>query len=364
VLTRVLLTTDTVGGVWRYSLELARGFACTGVQTVLVTLGPEPDAGQRAEASSIPGLRLIPTNLPLDWLAKDAAQLEAAARALARIAVEHRCSAVHLHTPALVGAVAWPAPVVAVAHSCVGTWWAAVHAGAMPADLAWRADAVARGLEAADAVIAPSRSFARALDVHYRAGRPIHPVLNGRRHRAAFAARRQQVLTAGRLWDPGKNARRLDAAAARAGVPVLAAGPVQGPHGERVALRHLHELGTLDEARMAAAYAQASVFVSVALYEPFGLAVLEAAQAGCALVLSAIPTFRELWDGAALFVDPDDTDALANTLHDLAASPERCATLGGFARGRAALYTVEKMVAGTLRVHNGIAAGAAELVAL
>jgi hypothetical protein len=38
--------------------------------------------------------------------------------------------------------------------------------------------------------------------------------------------------------------------------------------------------------------------------EPFGLAVLEAAQAGCPLVLSDLPGFRELWDGAALFRRP------------------------------------------------------------
>ena len=67
-------------------------------------------------------------------------------------------------------------------------------------------------------------------------------------------------------------------------------------------------------------YAKASVFASVSRYEPFGLAVLEAAQAGCALVLSDIPTFRELWDGAALFVPPEDpvalAEALRNTLQD------------------------------------------------
>src|SRR4051794_18416529 len=107
MLTRVLLTCDTVGGVWRYSLELARGFVARGVQTVLVTLGSEPDAAQRAEAGTVPGLRLETTDLPLDWLAADAAELEAAARALARMAAQQRCDSVHLHTPALVGGVAW-----------------------------------------------------------------------------------------------------------------------------------------------------------------------------------------------------------------------------------------------------------------
>ena len=34
--------------------------------------------------------------------------------------------------------------------------------------------------------------------------------------------------------------------------------------------------------------------------------MLEAASAGCPLILGDIPTFRELWDGAAVFVAPDD----------------------------------------------------------
>ena len=70
------------------------------------------------------------------------------------------------------------------------------------------------------------------------------------------------------------------------------------------ALAHLQPLGELDERTLAGCLSARPVFVSAARYEPFGLAVLEAAQAGCPLVLSDIPTFRELWDGAALFVDP------------------------------------------------------------
>jgi glycosyltransferase involved in cell wall biosynthesis len=59
---------------------------------------------------------------------------------------------------------------------------------------------------------------------------------------------------------------------------------------------------------------RAAVFAAPALYEPFGLTVLEAASAGCALVLADIPTFRELWEGAALFVDPREPAILQSTL--------------------------------------------------
>jgi glycosyltransferase involved in cell wall biosynthesis len=89
----------------------------------------------------------------------------------------------------------------------------------------------------------------------------------------------------------------------------------------------------------------------MARYEPFGLAVLEAAQAGCAVVLSDIPTFRELWDCAAVFVDADNSSRLAHVLGALARSPRRCAHLGHLARQRAASLAAERKVAATWRIH-------------
>src|SRR5690606_7562193 len=81
------------------------------------------------------------------------------------------------------------------------------------------------------------------------------------------------------------------------------------------------------------------VFVSAATFEPFGLAVLEAAAAGCALVLSDIPTFRELWDGAAQFADPRDPAAFAAAIEALIEDPERRTALGEAAAARAARFT-------------------------
>lgn len=354
MLKRIMLTTDTVGGVWRYSIELARGFTECGARVSLVTLGPPPSDSQRAEAGSISRLRLVTTDLPLDWLADSPAQLADAANALVRLAERMRAESVHLHTPALVGDAAWPVPVVAAVHSCVGTWWRAVRGGELPTGLAWRADAVASGIAVADAVIAPSRSFAAALSTYYGCSRPIHAVLNGRRAVVSEAKRNRHAFTAGRLWDPGKNIATVDAAASYLDLPVLAAGPVVGPNGDGNDFQHLHLLGQLDEAAMADQYGSAAVFVSMARYEPFGLAVLEAAQAGCALVLSDIPTFRELWDCAAIFVDPRDADGLAEVLHSLTRLPARCAHLGDLAQQRAASLGLERMVAATWRLHQDL----------
>ncbi|MBD0274499.1 MAG: glycosyltransferase, partial [Acetobacteraceae bacterium] len=166
--------------------------------------------------------------------------------------------------------------------------------------------------------------------------------------------------TAGRLWDEGKNLRALDRAAARlaGAVPVVAAGPTEGPGGARVALRHVRALGRLSEGEVARRLAERPVFVSVALYEPFGLAVLEAAQAGCARVLSDIPTFRELWDGAAEFVPAGDDASIAAAIERAARDRAHRARLGAAARARAERYTADAMAAGTAAVYRSLLRGA------
>jgi glycogen(starch) synthase len=352
--TTLLLSTDAVGGVWRYSLELARGIAAAGIKVVLAVLGPDPDPAQRREATGIPGLVLCATGLPLDWTAPDPTALANAACALARLAWRVQADTVHLHSPALMGSAIWPVPVVAVAHSCVATWWQAVQAGPLPADLAWRARATAAGLASADAVIAPSAAFAAALRACYGLRRRIQPIANGRRALDLPPTARAGALTVGRLWDEAKGIATLDAAAGCIAHPVRAAGATGGPNGACLLTRHLALCGRLNEVELAGEYARAAVFVAPCVYEPFGLAVLEAAQAGCALLLSDIATFRELWDGAALFVPAGDPPALAAALARLLDDPAACAALGARARDRARRHTPARMAAETWAVHATI----------
>jgi glycosyltransferase involved in cell wall biosynthesis len=161
------------------------------------------------------------------------------------------------------------------------------------------------------------------------------------------------IFTAGRLWDEGKNIALLDRAAARLSVPVLAAGPTEGPNGARIALSHIRPLGGLSPTDVAQHLAAKPIFVSPARYEPFGLAVLEAAQAGCALVLSDLPTFRELWEGAALFVAPEDESALAAAIESLTADQALQDSLGAKASEHARRYSVDRMVEGIVAVYRG-----------
>ena len=68
-------------------------------------------------------------------------------------------------------------------------------------------------------------------------------------------------------------------------------------------------------------------------------------------MLADIPTFRELWTGAALFVPPRDPAAWARTLEALMADPVARAGLGQAARTRAASYTQHAMVQATAALH-------------
>ncbi len=352
---RVLLTTDTVGGVWSHSIALAGGLAADQIEVVLAVLGPSPRAAQRQSAHAIQGLTLIDTGLPLDWTAERAGEIWSASDDLVALAKRERVDLVHLHAPAFAADARFPMPLAVTVHSCIATWWSAVRSGPMPPDFEWRAQMAAQGLNAADLVIAPSSSFAEALCAVY--GDAISPIVihNGSpAPRAAAYKKRRIAFTAGRFWDAGKNIGALDRAVATLDAPVYAAGPMIGPNGAEVRFGSLRPLGLLSAGTLARWYAATPIFASMALYEPFGLAVLEAAQFCAALVLSDIPTFRELWDGAAVFVDPHDHDALEKTLQDLLDAPARAREWAGRAQERAALYSIERMVGATLSAYGSL----------
>ncbi|MES2492143.1 MAG: glycosyltransferase family 4 protein [Pseudomonadota bacterium] len=349
---RVLMTVDAVGGVWTYALDLARELASLGVEVVLVVLGPEPDTGQRAAASAMAGLTLLTPGLALDWLADKATTRETAA-ALASLAAEQGVDLVHLNSPCLAADQPYPVPVLTVDHGSLACWWEIARRGQdLPADLAWHAALTGRGLRACARVLAPSASHAAAVRRVYALAVTPQIVRNGRALplqtgcKSAPASARF-AFTAGRLWDDVKDAPTLDRVAGRLPYPLRAAGPTTAPHGSPVAFKHMEILGNIAGAELAGYLAQRPVFVSAARFEPFGLAVLEAAQAGCPLVLADIPTFRELWDGAARFVAVGDDERYAAEVIEIMSDHTLRDQLGSAAQNCAATYTASRMAAAT-----------------
>lgn len=363
---RILMTLDAVGGVWRYATDLARGLSLQGCSTLFVGQGPLPTPAQHREIEAIPGSRLVWLDPPLDWMAKGPDELAALPRLLSTLAAGWNVDLMHLNLPSQAAGLQVSCPVVVVSHSCLSTWWQAVRGGALPADWTWQHDLNRRGFDGADLVLAPSRSHAAAVLAAYGAIEHLHVVRNGipasRPRSAASRARGAFIAAAGRWWDEGKNARVLDVAAGAIAWPVLMAGPCRGPLGQGVDLGAARALGTMAHGDVRDLLAQASLFVSPSLYEPFGLAALEAAADGTPLVLADIPTYRELWDGAAAFFQPHDAAALAALLGRLADDGGERDRLGHSALERATAYTLEAQVASLLKLYAQAGAGRGSVV--
>jgi CDP-paratose 2-epimerase len=353
----VFMTADAVGGVWPYALDLGAGWPAR-VRTTLAVSGPRARPGAAQGRGRRSGAAPHPCRPPLEWLALSGAVVEAAGAAVSGHGNNSGADLVHLNTPALGSEGGFRAPVVAAAHSDVATWWAAVKGGSMPDDFAWRTALVKRGYDHAQAVIAPTAAFAEATRKAYALPATPLTVHNGRFPLDGPPGPQLTdcVFTAGRLWDEGKGMAVLDRAAGRIATLVCAAGPLSGPHGQSIRLEFIRALGRVDEAEIGRRLHARPVFVSPSLYEPFGLAVLEAAQSGCPLVLSDIETFRELWGGAAVFTPPGDGDALADALQSLMLDAELRRELGAAALERAGRYTVEATVGRMLAIYADVLA--------
>jgi glycogen(starch) synthase len=350
---RILMTADTVGGVFTYALELCRGLAPHGVRVVLATMGAPLAPAQRAALAALENVQVYESGLRLEWMDDPWRDVDAAGAWLMELAAAHAPDVIHLNGYAH-AALPWGAPVLVVAHSCVLSWWRAVEGEDAPPAWDEYRRCVTAGVTRADLVVAPTRAMLDAVTGLYGRrdrSRVVHNGLGAPSFQAA--PRAPLVFSAGRLWDQAKNLAALAACAPDLPWPVYVAGPTRPPGQpehqpehqakRRAACPGLHLLGPLAPEDMQAWLARAAIYALPARYEPFGLSVLEAALAGCALVLGDIDSLRELWADAALFVPPDDPGALGHAITALARSPARRWLLAERARARAGCYTARRM---------------------
>jgi glycogen(starch) synthase len=326
------MTTDSIGGVWNYSLELCSAFRAHGVRVALAVLGGPPSGAQRQEASRLANVTLYESSFRLEWMPHPWEDLARAGEWL--LSLEKTTAADLVHLNHLVHAdLPWGSPVMTVGHSCVLSWWAAVlgrSASAAPgAEWDLYRSRVTRSLQAASCVVAPTQAALSELERLYGPFRRSAVILNGRNRRQFTAGHKEpMVLSAGRLWDRAKNVEALACVAPRIAAPVFVAGHTQSPDGNTATFPNITLLGPLDSATLASWYSRAAIYALPARYEPFGLTALEAAMSGCALVLADIASLREVWGPAARYVHPEDHDCLRDTLNELIANDslrKRCA---------------------------------------
>lgn len=356
---RVLMSADTVGGVWVYALQLAVALRHHGVQVVLATMGAPLSPQQRCQAGQIPDLVVCESRFRLEWMDSPWEDVAQAGRWLLQLEQRYCPDLVHLNHYTH-GHLDWRAPRLVVGHSCVLSWWRAVFSEEPPIDYELYRCRVRAGLQGADLVAAPSRAMLSALQYHYGPLPSATVVYNGRGHLGSARVKKAPfILAVGRAWDAAKNLEALAAAAPSLRWPVYLAGEVKHPEGGRAELGQLRILGQLAPEVIADWYGRAGIYALPARYEPFGLSVLEASLAGCAPVLGDIDSLRELWDGAACFVPVDDPQALRNAVNQLIDDPVRRKAIASRAAARARRYTLARMAAHYLALYRGLVEGGA-----
>jgi glycosyltransferase involved in cell wall biosynthesis len=358
------MTADAVGGVWRYCVDLITELAHCGTEIMLATMGPRPTPVQREEVLAIPRVSLVKSNYALEWMPDPWKDVDDASKWLLDLQFSFDADVIHLNGYAH-ASLPWKKPVAVVAHSCVYSWWRAVH-GSMPGiEWAEYKRRVVNGLSAADVIVSPSAYMAAELRNEYGVSADkIRVIHNFTRAQVSQDAKKQPfVLGAGRIWDPAKNLELLDRIAPKLDWEVRIAGSTRGPEDSVSHSESARLLGNLKHPELLDQMDAASIFVHPALYEPFGLSVLEAARARCCLVLSDIPSLRELWQDTAIFIDPRQPDAWVRELNRLGRSPEQRETLGLLAYSQSMKYKASsslkqywELYASLIRSKTGVAA--------
>ncbi len=362
---RLLMTTDTVGGVWTFTSELTQQLLDQGHSVHLVSFGRQPSAAQQAWADqqTIPvrqpqsaTFTYTATDIPLEWMQANDRAFEDGQAVLCNLLRTHSADLI-LSNQLCFGRLETYVPRIVVAHSDVLSWARACHPSALePSPWLNRYSSVVQaGLMDADAVVTPTGWMGKALKNSFFLPRHYVVIPNGVSLEPALAPgadRKLQAITAGRLWDEGKGLDTLCDLASP--IPLLVAGDntLDSAHPEVSWPAHLRNLGPLSPADLHQHFRESAVYVCPSRYEPFGLAPLEAALCGCALVLRDLPSLREVWADNALYFS--DNASLTHILRSLAADPHLLHQAQIHAHARAQLFTPERTASSYLHLFHAL----------
>jgi glycogen(starch) synthase len=345
---RILMTTDTIGGVWTYTKELTAELLASGCAVVLVSFGRTPSYAQQSWSNTLSAhwgdqFRYVASDTPLEWMEDNDRAYSEGVALLMCAAGEFGVDLVH-SSQFCFGALPSNLPRVVVAHSDVLSWAQVCRSGRLEQSdwLDCYRSLVAEGLRCADSVVAPTQWMLEALAANFSLPKNAYVFPNGRTLPAIMttAVRKLQAVTAGRLWDEAKNLKLL--ADVNSPLPLLLAGESEHESSRISSFPgNSRLLGPLKESELLQLFRQSAIYLCTSQYEPFGLAALEAALCGCAVVASDIPSLREVWGDDALFFD--NAESLSALLTGLYNEPKRLADAQGRSLQRAQQFTAERM---------------------
>jgi glycosyltransferase involved in cell wall biosynthesis len=187
---------------------------------------------------------------------------------------------------------------------------------------------------------------------------PLGPRGSGR----AQGARSEEYLLGVGAITPRKGWDVLADACAMLGPaspPVLIAGPdgffadeARARVAERDAHRKIRFLGPVDDDKLDALIAGATLVCHPSYAEGFGMVCLEAMNHGAPVVAADIPSVREIGGEAVRLVPPGDPAAFAGALRSLLDDPDERGRLGSVAAERAKRFTWRGFVEGVVEAYQ------------
>ncbi|MES2645828.1 MAG: glycosyltransferase family 4 protein [Bacteroidota bacterium] len=350
---KILVTTDTVGGVWTFCMELCS--TLPHLQFHLVTMGAPLNKAQRSELKQLTNVAVYETDYKLEWMSDPWQDIDASGSYLLALEKIIQPDLVHLNAFAY-GSLPFIAPVLITAHSDVFSWWVAVK-NELPGP-GWKEyfKRVQSGITKCDLLVAPSCWMMKVLHNMYGITTENRVIYNGRNPKLFYEKDKKQfVFTMGRVWDEAKNISCLTNAAKQTSYPVKIAGDQQF-HLNHIncMVNSIEYMGRLDMSSVTETLAEAAIYVLPAKYEPFGLSALEAALSGCALVLANIPSLKEIWQDNAMYVDVNEPALLAQAINRLMSNKSLLCYYQKKAKQRAEKYTADGMAAAYLDAYTNL----------
>ncbi len=360
----VLVTADTLSGVWTYTRELVTGLAARGVRVTLVSFGDVPLPAQTAWIDEIHDVEYRPTAFRLDWMQEGEQDFIDSSAYLVSLVKELNPDLLHLNQLCY-GGLPVSVPRIAVAHGDLISWWLAVH-GREPKEsrwLRWYRNVITQGLARATTVVAPSVWMLDMIRASYTRPRNDAVIYNGRNpvFFNPYVSKNESVLAVGRLLDVGKQTSLLTLHTHPLPVCIVNSDetvtPLDLPISADVKLaaadNNLSLKGAQTEAQLRMLYSRASIFVATSRYEPLGLSALEAALSRCAIIANDIPSFREVWGDAALYFEANDANSLAGAIRRLHAQRDLCQGYAARAYQRARqCFTAKRMIDDYMKLYH------------
>lgn len=321
--TNILMTTDTIGGVWTYTMGLCRALKKYPLKIHLIGLGKLPTQNQENELKNLENVKFYPTDYKLEWMENAHHDIEKTRLKIIEIANDTSPHLFHFNN--FICDIGYEStPKITVFHSCVQTWWKAVKSESAPVGWNLYKNHVEKALNQSNVVVFPAGAMREDARELYGINSSTAVISNARTHYPITRLRKKNMIfCSGRVWDEAKNMSAIFKIASNLPWPVYVAGDEKPKHeSQKSDFENVRFLGKLTPHEMEQWHYSSKIYINPALYEPFGLAVLEAAHAGCALLLSDIKSLKELWQNEALFFDPNNEEDILNKVLTLIKNKE------------------------------------------